>query len=72
MELWARDKFSELSFYTWGHPDTIYFIHQYIVDAFEAQTADKNTKPITKYFPLLDSVYTWKKITQADKFSKHI
>jgi hypothetical protein len=48
-----KDEFNELSFYTLGHPDTIYFIHQHCVDAFQAQTADKDTKPIGLVFSLI-------------------
>jgi hypothetical protein len=47
------DEFHELSFYTLAHPDRIYFIHQHIVDAFQAQTADQNTKPIAIVFSLV-------------------
>ncbi len=48
-----KDEFNELSFYTLGHPDMIYFIHQHCVDAFQAQTADQNTKPIGLIFSLI-------------------
>lgn len=44
--------FYELSCYTQSHPDPL-FIHQYIVDAYAAQTADENTKPITITFALI-------------------
>lgn len=47
------DKFHELSFYTLDHPDKIYFIHQHIVDAYQAQTARENTKPIAITFSLI-------------------
>ncbi len=46
-------KFYELSFYTLAHPNKQYFIHQHIVDAFQAQTADQNTKPIGLIFSLV-------------------
>ena len=49
----SRDEFHELSFYTLSHPDSAYFIHQHIVDAFQAQTADANTKPIGLIFSLV-------------------
>jgi hypothetical protein len=42
----SQNAFNELSFYTLAHPNKAYFIHQHIVDAFKAQTADHNTKPI--------------------------
>ncbi len=45
------DKYHELSFYTLGLHDKE-FIHQHIVDAFTAQTADEKTKNITLYFSL--------------------
>jgi hypothetical protein len=48
-----KDELNELSFYTLAHPDTIYFIHQHVVDAFQAQTADKDTKPIGLVFSLV-------------------
>jgi len=49
----ATDLFHELSFYTLDHPDKIYFIHQHIVDAWQAQTATENTKPIAITFSLI-------------------
>jgi hypothetical protein len=39
-----QEAFYELCYYTIAHFDPI-FIHQYVVDAFAAQTADKKTKP---------------------------
>ena len=46
-----RDAYYELSCYTLahGHPS---FIHQHVVDAFAAQEADENTKPIALTFAL--------------------
>jgi hypothetical protein len=41
-----------LSIYTLSHPDPG-FIHQYVVDAFAAQHADENSKPITVTFALV-------------------
>jgi hypothetical protein len=46
-------EFHELLFYTLGHPDRVYFIHQHCVDAFTAQTADEDTKPIGLVFALI-------------------
>lgn len=46
------DKYYELSYYTLAHKDPR-FIHQNIVDAFAAQTADENTKPIKITFALI-------------------
>ena len=47
-----QEKFYELSYYTLAHPDPA-FIHQHIVDAFIAQTADENSKPIAVAFALI-------------------
>ena len=33
----------ELSYYNLSHPDPVFFIHQYAVDAFADQYADENT-----------------------------
>ena len=47
-----QEMFHELCYYTSAHSDSS-FIHQYAVDAFAAQNADKNTKPITLAFALI-------------------
>jgi Family of unknown function (DUF5946) len=47
-----QEKYYELSYYTLAHRDPN-FIHQHIVDAFGAQTADENTKPIRITFALV-------------------
>ena len=63
--------FEELSYYTLSHPDSDYFIHQLIVDAFTAQTADKDTKRISLFFSLvglyllIEKNYTGKQIQRA-------
>ena len=44
--------YHELCGYTLSHGDPG-FIHQHVVDAFAAQTADANTKPITLVFALI-------------------
>lgn len=49
----SQSKLHELSFYTLSHPDQKYFIHQHVVDAFHAQTADANTKPVTLIYALV-------------------
>ncbi len=65
-----QEKYNELSYYTPSHTDPI-FIHQHIVDAFGAQTADKNTKPIAITFALiglylyLEKNYTGKQVQSA-------
>ena len=66
----AQEKFYELSYYTLGHPDPA-FIHQHIVDAFTAQNADQNSKPIAVAFALmglclyLEKNYTGKQVQLA-------
>jgi hypothetical protein len=71
MDLPSKKEFEELSFYTLGHPDMAYFIHQHVVDAFQAQTADKNTKPISLTFSLIglylymDKMYTGRQVQMA-------
>jgi Family of unknown function (DUF5946) len=47
-----QDAYNELASYTLAHHDTS-FIHQYVVDAFTAQTADEHTKPIAITFALV-------------------
>jgi hypothetical protein len=53
MKLSDQEQIYELSFYTLAHPDREYFIHQHIVDAYTAQNADINTKPISITFSLI-------------------
>ena len=65
-----QEKFYELSYYTLAHPDPA-FIHQHIVDAYAAQTADENSKPIAVAFGLiglclyLEKNYTGKQVQSA-------
>ena len=65
-----HEKFYELSYYTLAHADPA-FIHQQIVDAFAAQTANENTKPIGVAFGLiglclyLEKNYTGKQVQLA-------
>ncbi|VVB89717.1 Uncharacterised protein [uncultured archaeon] len=47
-----QEKYYELTYYTISHPGPS-FIHQHIVDAYAAQYADENTKPITLAFALI-------------------
>ena len=62
--------FHELSFYTLSHKGEE-FIHQHIVDAYTAQTADANTKLIAIYFALIglyllvEKNYTGKQVQNA-------
>jgi Family of unknown function (DUF5946) len=66
----AEERYYELSYYTLGHKDPG-FIHQHIVDAFAAQTANQNTKPIKVAFALiglylyLEKDYTGKEVQLA-------
>ena len=46
------EKYNELAYYTLNHPDPA-FIHQHVVDAFAAQTASKQTKPVRITFALV-------------------
>ncbi len=46
-------EFLELSYYSLSHPDTAYFIHQLVVDAFTAQTAHEDSKAIAIVFALV-------------------
>ncbi len=65
-----KKNYDELSYYTLAHPDPK-FIHQHIVDAYAAQHADENTKPITLAFALvglylyLEKNYTGKETQKA-------
>jgi len=47
----AQEQYEELSFYTLSLQDED-FIHQHVVDAYSAQTAKADTKPITVFFSL--------------------
>lgn len=66
----SSDKYHELSLYTLGLQDEN-FIHQHIVDAFTAQTADENTKDITIFFALaglylfVEKNYTGRQVQKA-------
>jgi hypothetical protein len=66
----SLEPFDELSFYTLAHPDPA-FIHQHIVDASIAQTANEDTKPIAVAFSLiglclyLEKNYTGKRVQLA-------
>lgn len=48
----GREEYDELCAYTATRGDAA-FIHQHVVDAFAAQTADAHTKPITLTFALV-------------------
>lgn len=63
--------FHELTFYTLAHPDQLYFIHQHAVDAYQAQNASVETRPITLIFSLIglclyvEMNYTGRQVQQA-------
>jgi hypothetical protein len=65
-----REKYHELAYYTLSLRDPP-FIHQHVVDAFAAQQADKNTKPITLTFALvglylhLEKKYSGREVQRA-------
>lgn len=72
-----QEIYNELSLYTFSHGDPA-FIHQHIVDAYGAQHADKNSKPISIYFSLmglylyLEKNYTGREVQLAHmKVSKN-
>lgn len=72
-----QEAFYDLCYYATTHPDPN-FIHQYAIDAFAAQTADKKTKPITITFALiglylhLKKNFTGKEVQQAHiQLAKH-
>jgi hypothetical protein len=48
----SKDAYNELCYYTLAHRDPT-FIHQCVVDAFAAQHADEQTKPIKLTFALI-------------------
>ena len=50
--LTEQEAYNELSYYSLAHPSPA-FIHQHVVDAFAAQHADNETKPITIIFALV-------------------
>ena len=52
MTIESREEYHELSYYTLAHPDPS-FIHQHIVDAYTAQSANGDTKSIAVAFSLI-------------------
>ena len=64
------DLYNQLALYTLAHPDPR-FIHQLVVDAYTAQNADDNTKPIALVFALIglylhiEKGYTGKQVQRA-------
>lgn len=66
----TQEQYYELSYYTLAHTGKN-FIHQHIVDAYTAQTADAATKPIAIFFALaglyllIEKNYTGKQVQNA-------
>lgn len=64
-----QEKYHELAYYTLSHRDPS-FIHQHAVDAFTAQNANENSKPIAIMFALIglylyvEKNYTGRRIQQ--------
>jgi hypothetical protein len=48
----STDAYSQLCYYTLAHRDPA-FLHQHVVDAFAAQNADEQTKPMKLTFALV-------------------
>ena len=72
-----QDSYNELAGYTLSLRDTS-FIHQYVVDAFAAQHADSETKPIKVSFALIglylhiEKGFSGKEVQKAHmKLAKH-
>lgn len=72
----SEELYNQLAYYTLAHKDPA-FIHQHIVDAFAAQTADQHTKPIKLSFALiglylyLEKDFTGKEVQYAHmRFAK--
>ena len=72
-----KEMFNQLCYYTIAHSNPG-FIHQYAVDAFAAQTADKYTKPVTITFALIglylhiEKNFSGKEVQNAHvKLAKH-
>ncbi len=72
-----QEKYNQLAYYTLAHPDPA-FIHQHIVDAYAAQTADEHIKPIAITFALVglhltvEKHFTGKQVQQAHmQLAKH-
>jgi Family of unknown function (DUF5946) len=69
MNNFVSEQYNELAYYTLGLQDAC-FIHQYIVDAYTAQTATEDTKDISLTFALvglylcIEKKYTGKEVQQ--------
>jgi len=71
--MFENDAYEELCAYTLTLGDSA-FIHQHVVDAFAAQTADVNTKPIKLAFALiglylhLEKGFSGREVQRAHQF----
>ncbi|MEO6537457.1 MAG: DUF5946 family protein, partial [Ferruginibacter sp.] len=69
MPIAGEEEYNELCFYTLSHPGKS-FIHQHVVDAFTAQTANAITKEISIIFSLaglylyIENNFTGKEVQQ--------
>jgi hypothetical protein len=65
-----NDLYNDLAYYTLAHPDPA-FIHQLVVDAYTAQSAGEEAKPIAVVFALiglylhLEKGYTGRQVQRA-------
>lgn len=64
------EQYTELSYYTLSHPDPS-FIHQYAVDAFTAQQADSQTRPMAVAFALI-GLYLHVERNETGKQVQHV
>lgn len=73
----SPEPINDLYYYTLGHPDRALFIHQYCVDAYTAQIAGADTKPIALAFALaglylaLEKGFTGLQVQQAHQRLSH-
>ncbi len=68
----GQEAYTELSYYTLSHRNPA-FIHQHVVDAFAAQTARENDKPIKLTFALVGLyLYVEKDFTGRQVQSAHM
>jgi hypothetical protein len=65
-----QEQYTQLSSYTLRHPDPR-FIHQHAVDAFTAQQADSQTKPIAVAFALI-GLYLHVERNETGKQVQHV
>lgn len=49
----CKELYANVSAYTMNHPNPVFFIHQYVVDAYAAQHASQNQQPTSILFALV-------------------